>query len=223
MTQNLGDQVPGQPEGDISAATEHWVVGDRFLEMKTPWCTVIGEHWQDHRGQNLDYWRIERADSLIILPIHRGNFLLPLPMYRPGVGAATLDFPGGRLPEGMIPAVAAAQILQRELAIPAEIIPTEIIPTEIMDEATATPMVQFYPLNPVAWAVNSSFSNQRLLGFWAILDATLEIAAAQAYPTTLEGIQALTQHLTCLQCRALLLEWWFQVSTGAIASGDIGG
>jgi hypothetical protein len=213
MTQNLADQAPGLPNGDVSAAANHWVVGDRILEMRTPWCTVIGEHWQDHRGHNLDYWRIERADSLIILPIHRRKFLLPPPMYRPGVGAATLDFPGGRLPEGVIPAVAAAQILWRELAIP----------TEVVGGATATPMVQIYPLNPVAWNVNSSFSNQGLLGFWAVLDATLEIAAEQAYPTTLEGIQALTQHLTCLQCRALLLEWWFQVSIGAIAPGTIGG
>lgn len=181
-----------------SYAGQTWVVGDRFLDMRTPWCTVIGEHWQDHLGQQLDYWRIERADSLIVLPLQRGRFLLPTPMFRPGVGRATLDFPGGRLPKGAAPEPIAKRILQRELGVPEEAI------------------AHLHPLNPKPLQVNSSFSDQHLFGFWAILAPTAEVVQGQTYPATLEGIQSLNQHLTCLQCRALLLEWWLQVSTGAI-------
>ena len=74
-----------------------WPTLDRFVEIRSPWLTLIGETLQDEQQQVLDYWRIEKADSVVILAIQSGQFLLPVPMYRPGLGEATLDFPGGRV------------------------------------------------------------------------------------------------------------------------------
>jgi len=129
---------------------------------------------------------------VIILPLHRGDLLLPPRQYRPGVGAYTWDFPGGRLPVGAIPEAIAPVILGRELGVQA---------AEI---ATLT------PLNPDGWLINSAFSNQRLYGFIAHLnpDQPLPRATIAArYPFTPSGIAQLSQQLTCLQCRAILLEY----------------
>ena len=46
-----------------------WQVNDRFLELRSRWMTLIGEHLQDDRGQLLEYWRVEKADSVIVLPV----------------------------------------------------------------------------------------------------------------------------------------------------------
>lgn len=171
-----------------------WQRGDRFLEMRSHWFTLIGEHWVDHQGHPLEYWRVERADSAIVLPLQAGKVLLPRPTYRPGVGTATSDFPGGRVVAGQSPASVAQRALARELAVP------------------ATAILQLMPLNSTGWAVNSSFSNQVLYGFVAELCPDHPWADGQidqAVPTTLAGLQTLLQRLTCLQCRAVLLEWWW--------------
>jgi hypothetical protein len=89
-----------------------WQVQDRFLEMRSNWFTLIGEHLQDNQGQRLEYWRIERADSVIILPLHHQQLILPPPTYRPGLGQATLDFPGGRVSANQPPSAAVPAILQ---------------------------------------------------------------------------------------------------------------
>lgn len=171
-----------------------WERGDRFFELQSPWLTLIGEHWRDDRQQHLEYWRVEKADSAIVLPLCQDQLLLPSPSYRPGLGESTLDFPGGRVPIGQSPAAVIPTLLQRELQIP---------PDSIQ---------QLDPLNTTGWAVNSSFSNQRLYGFVAQLDATIltsDVAPQWLrYPTTPAGIHDLLAVLTCLQCRALLLEWW---------------
>lgn len=178
-----------------SNVEETWQVRDRFLELHSRWMTLIGEHLQDQQGEILEYWRIEKADSVIVLPIQNDQFMLPLPSYRPGVGQVTLDFPGGRVPETQTPEQAAIAILKRELGI------------------ESVEITQLIPLNTQGWAVNSSFSNQNLYGFVAHLN-NLEITEQSSeqgsitYPTTLLGIQDLLQRLTCLQCRAMLLEWW---------------
>lgn len=164
-----------------------WPVTARFFELSTPWLTLLGECRQ--RGPtSLTYWRVEKADSVIVLPLQGDRILLPAAQYRPGVEQGTLDFPGGRCPAEADRTVVAAAILQRELG------------------ATATALT---PLNTTGWAVNSSFSNQRLYGFVATLPPTLpsDSAVAQTYPTTPSGIATLLGMLTCLQCRALLLEW----------------
>lgn len=180
---------------DASSLPE-WERRDRFFELQSPWLTLIGEHWRDDRQQHLDYWRVEKADSAIVLPLCQNFLLLPGPSYRPGLGTHTLDFPGGRIPLGQSPAAVVPTLLQRELQIP----------TNCIEHLT--------PLNSEGWAVNSSFSNQRLYGFIAQLDAGVLTTTAAAhwcrYATTPAGIQELLRVLSCLQCRALLLEALFQ-------------
>lgn len=169
-----------------------WQTQSQFLELRSPWMTVIGEHLQDDQGQPLDYWRIEKADSVVILPILQQQLILPPPSYRPGLGSATWDFPGGRLPEGLSPLEAAPKILRRELGV----------------EAGA--IAHLSALNSEGWAINSSFSNQRLHGLVAILSPTAQIPpdrVGATYDNTAAGISALLEVLTCLQCRLVLLQW----------------
>ncbi len=174
-----------------------WQVQDRFLELHSRWMTLIGEHWLDTQGQQLEYWRIEKTDSVIVLPIqqdHLGqsHILLPPASYRPGMGQVTLDFPGGRRLAEQTPEEAAIAILHRELGL----------------EATA--IAQLTPLNPDGWAINSSFSNQKLYGFIAYLDGGISQPPGLTvitYPATATGVCQLLNELTCLQCRAVLLEW----------------
>ena len=166
-----------------------------FVEICSPWLTLIGEHLQDDQGQIIDYWRVEKADSVIILTIQSEQLLLPIPTYRPGLGKKTLDFPGGRVPSGQTPVGAVPKILQRELGI---------------KEAA---IINLTHLNTTGWAINSSFSNQKLYGFVAQIDPTISIShelLSGAYNTTKLGITNLLADLTCLQCRALLLEWQMQ-------------
>lgn len=170
-----------------------WELGDRFLDMRSHWFTLIGEHWRDHQGQPLEYWRVERAHSVVVIPIQNEQLLLPPEQFRPGVGSTTLDFPGGRLPDEMPPMEAAGRILERELGVEREAI------------------AQLLAINTDGWIVNSSFSNQRLFGFVAHLSPDAPVPSdrvGSTYPLTKDGIQALLQNLPCLQCRALLLEWW---------------
>lgn len=151
-----------------------------------------GERLTDDRGRLLDYWRVEKADSAIALPRWDGRFWLPPPVYRPGLGQATLDFPGGRLPAATSPAAAVPAIVGRELGL----------------EAGA--IARLEALNDEGWPVNSSFSNQRLYGFLAELDPAADPTlggAAIAVPASPDGARSLLARLTCLQCRALLLEW----------------
>ncbi len=61
---------------------EPWKKLERFVELRTPWLTLIGEKLQDPQGQVLDYWRVEKADSVVIITIQGDNFLLPKPIYR---------------------------------------------------------------------------------------------------------------------------------------------
>lgn len=174
-------------------AGQPWNTLDRFLDLRSRWMTLIGEHLETETGEVLEYWRVERADSAIVLPLWHNDLLLPLPMFRPGVGEATLDFPGGRVPTGKTATEVVPGILKKELGIAAEAI------------------AHLKPVNPQGWAINSSFSNQRLYGFVAQLhpDAIVpaELLGAR-YPATAAGVRELLQPLSCLQCRAVLLEWW---------------
>lgn len=179
-----------------------WQVHDRFMEFRSNWMMLIGEHWLDDRGQRLEYWRIEKADSVIVLPIQHHQILLPPPTYRPGIGSLTFDFPGGRVPEGSTPTDAVPALLHRELGLHADAI-AQFVPLNLV------------PLNCQGWPINSSFSNQKLYGFVVQIPATLnlsEACIAERYPTTSAGITSLLQTLTCLQCRAVLLEWWLNDS-----------
>ncbi len=171
-----------------------WEAGNRFANLSTPWFTLIGEHIQTG-DQTLDYWRVEKADSVIILPIQNNQILLPAPTYRPGIGSETLDFPGGRCPKAQDPAEAAQQILQRELGI------------------DVTAILSLQPLNPQGWLVNSSFSNQELYSFIAQLHSGPVPKQDRAYAIDKVGIDRLRSDLSCLQCRMVLLEWWYSRQT----------
>ena len=178
-----------------------WQTLERFVEIRSPWLTLIGEKLKDQQEQVLDYWRVEKADSVVIITIqcqpsyaHNGyHLLLPTPMYRPGLQETTLDFPGGRVSPGQTPAVAVPGIIKRELGV------------------IESGIARLTPLNSTGWAINSSFSNQKLYGFLVELDPHISISPERLgaiYPTTPTGIRKLLKDLTCLQCRAVLLEWW---------------
>lgn len=176
----------------MSAPSPIWPSLDRFLEVKSPWMTLIGERLRDDRNRLLDYWRVETDNSAVILTVHNNHLVLPPPMYRPGMGQPTLDFPGGRVPQAVHPQTAVPGLLEKELGVQAE----EIV------SCTA--------LNEEGWPVNSSFSNQKLYGFVVHLNTSVQLASdriGEKYPLTSGGIQSLLDNLTCLQCRAVLLDW----------------
>ena len=176
---------------------QHWKTLDRFLEIRSPWFTLLGEHLEDDRQQVIDYWRVEKTDSVVLLTLHDGQLLFPLLNYRPGLGQATLDFPGGRVSEGQTPETVVPKILEKELGL--------------REDAIA----HLTLLNPRGWPINSSFSNQKLYGFVVEIDPTISVnpdLLGAIYPTTSEGIRSLFQDLTCLQCRAVLLEWQNQAT-----------
>ena len=184
-----------QPEPE-----SRWLVKGRFLELRSRWLTLVGEHLQDSQGNHLEYWRVEKADSVVVLPIAGDRLLLPRPSYRPGLGTATLDFPGGRVAPDQLPEQAAIATLQRELGVEAALV------------------TRLSPLSPQGWPINSSFSNQKLYGFVAYLESAAlaeSDALADTYPPTREGLEILLDRLLCLQCRAVLLTWWWQYATAA--------
>ncbi|WP_013321563.1 NUDIX hydrolase [Gloeothece verrucosa] len=174
---------------------QNWKTLSCFIDLDCPWLRLIGEKLENEQGQILDYWRIEKADSVVIITLQNERLLFPRAMYRPGLGKVTLDFPGGRVSEGKSPLEVVPDILQRELGIREEAI------------------IALTPLNETGWAINSSFSNQKLYGFVAQLSSNLIISPeylAATYPTSKQGIKELLKNLTCLQCRSLLLEWQIQ-------------
>lgn len=169
-----------------------WKVIQLLAEIRSPWVTVIAEQLQDDQGKIVDYWRVEKADSVVILTIQNQTLILPKPMYRPGVGKTTLDFPGGRVSSEQTPLEAVPLILQKELGIQSHEI------------------AKILTLNHEGWAINSSFSNQKLYGFMAEILPNISINPEQIgaiYPITTQGIEALLKDLVCLQCRVILLEW----------------
>ncbi len=172
---------------------DDWQTLERFVEIRSSWLTLIGEKLQDEQQRILDYWRVEKADSVVIVTIQSDRFLLPKPAYRPGVGKTTLDFPGGRVLPKQTTVEAAQIILQRELGI------------------KESDIISLKPLNQTGWAINSSFSNQKLFGLVAEIDSQTvvnpEKLTSITYLNTASGINNLLQDLTCLQCRAVLLEW----------------
>lgn len=175
--------------------SQDWQVCDLILELRSQWLTLFSENWQTGQGQQLEYWRVEKADSVIVLPLLNQQLILAPPMYRPGVQTQTLDFPGGRVSEGQSPENAAIAILQRELRIEAQAV------------------TSLTPLNQQGWAINSSFSNQYLYGFVAELYPHTQLDRnhiGATYDVSRAGIQSLLDVLQCLQCRAVLQEWYWQ-------------
>lgn len=171
---------------------EAWKKLGIFVDISCPWLRLIGEKLEDNQGNLLEYWRVEKADSVVVITKQSNNFLFPPLMYRPGIGKVTLDFPGGRVSEGKSPNEVVPHILKRELGVNLEDI------------------ISLIPINPLGWEINSSFSNQKLYGFFAELAESLVISPQKLggiYNNSSTGIKQLLDDLTCLQCRALFLEW----------------
>lgn len=166
-----------------------WERGERVATVESPWVRLIAERWRDDAGRELDYWRVEHAHSVIVAAVQGGRLLLPRQQFRPGLGRATLDLPGGRLPAGASPLDAAVAIAARELGLP--------------PGAVGAPR----QLNRDGWPVNSSFSNQLLFGVMAVVDpAAAPSLPYEAAPADRDGLTALLRRLECLQCRAVVME-----------------
>ena len=162
-----------------------------LFRMESPWVTVVLERVANHSQQSLDYWRIEKADSLIVVPVHLGRILMPPPQYRHGLGCLTEDLPGGRLEPGVSFQEAACAILEREMGCGRADV-------DVLE-----------PLSGPGWAVNSSFSNQLLHVYRALLVPQAPrppLAQERDYAHNEQGIGELFRQLTCLQCRAAVLE-----------------
>jgi stalled ribosome rescue protein Dom34 len=169
-----------------------WKKISNFVEIKSPWLTIIGEKWQDHQQKILDYWRIEKADSVIILTLWQKQLILPISVYRVGIDEITLDFAGGRIKPQQSLEKAVDEILQRELNL------------------NCSQLNDLTLLNEQGWVINSSFSNQKLYGFVAEIKPEINIDhnfVGAIYPCTKQGITELLKKLSCLQCRSILLEW----------------
>ncbi len=170
----------------------NWVKLAELVRIDSPWVSLIAERWHAADEEVIDYWRAERADSVIVLPLQNGAIHCAPPMFRPGIGRATLDLPGGRLRVGAEPAEMVPDLLNRELGV---------LPAAICE---------LVPLNDHKWLVNSSFSNQGLWAFTAEIDAGFPIPPERKGATVkadIAGIDELLDRLDCLQCRAVLLEW----------------
>jgi hypothetical protein len=171
---------------------KEWKRLNEIVRITSQWVTVIGERWLCDKGKELEYWRVEKVDSVIVLPIQAGHIFCVSPTFRPGIGYNTLDFPGGRLPEGENPQEIVPFLLQRELGI----------------DANAIQRIQ--SLNAAKWNINSAFSNQGLWGFVAEIDENSMIpeeCIGLRVTADSQGIANLLTQLDCLQCRAVLLEY----------------
>ncbi|MGC9962364.1 MAG: NUDIX hydrolase [Acidimicrobiales bacterium] len=150
-----------------------WPVVSRFVEVRSPWMSVIGERLQDETGKELDYWRVEKADSLLVIATQGDRLLLPKRAYRPGVGRVTLDLAGGRLKDPKLRSATAREIVRREFGL-----------------GGGDPFSSEQPLNDAGWDVDSSSSSQRLYGVLAELRPQVEIPVERvgaSYPATRLG------------------------------------
>jgi hypothetical protein len=171
---------------------QDWECKGTIATISSPWLTLYAERWRDEQGRDLEYWRVEKAHSLIVLPLLGERILLPPAQFRPGLGRATLDLPGGRVPPERAPLDAAPSILTRELGL---------------DPAAIS---ELYLLNESGWPVNSSFSNQCLFGAVARIEPATRIDPAhlhRGYAHNQAGLQELLADLDCLQCRAVIYEY----------------
>ena len=167
-----------------------WERGERIATVESPWVRLIAERWRDESGRELDYWRVEHVHSVIVAAVQSGQLLLPHQQFRPGLGRATLDLPGGRLPAGASVLDAAVAIVAHELGLPQGAVS------------------ELRHLNQEGWPVNSSFSDQLLFGVTASIDPTVVPSLPyEAVPADRNGLTSLLHRLECLQCRAVVMEF----------------
>lgn len=174
-------------------SSKGWNVLSRFVEIKSPWLTLVGEQLQDESKKVHDYWRVEKQNGLLILTIQNGQLLLPKQMYRPGVGEYTLDFCGGRIPDMPNLDEEAINITRREFGINA-----------------CDPFIFMQQITKNSWNIDSSFTNAQIDGYVAEINPEIKLDEKQGiarYDLTKEGISSLFDDLICIQCRAMLHEW----------------
>lgn len=189
-------------DADKEPSVGDWETLGQIAAITSPWLSIYCERMLDDKDQELDYWRVEKDHSVIVLVVHKNRLVFPKKQYRPGVVRKTLDFPGGRSPPEKAPLDAVNGILKRELDID-------------LDKDVLT----IYPLNEKSgWLVNSSFSNQELFGFVAELRETLKLDPELLHngdyllDDANEIDELLQSELTCLQCRAVLMEYLMRQS-----------
>jgi hypothetical protein len=174
----------------------NWQLIDKIFEIRAKWIRVICEKYLDSGGREIEYWRIEKSDSIIIIPLWNNIIVLPSPVFRPGIGRKTLDFPGGRSEEGKSLLSSAKKILVNELQL----------------SSTEDLSINLKPINSNGLLINSSFSNQELYGYHANIESKNNIIGKDnlTFPCNTEGINELYSRFECLQCRALLLEFYYE-------------
>lgn len=166
-----------------------WTRLDTVVTVDSRWVRLVAERWRDEGGQLLDYWRVERAASVIVATRRGDQLLLPRPQFRPGLGRATLDLPGGRQREGQSVLDSAYATIERELGLP------------------GSAVLAARQLNQEGWPINSSFSNQLLFAVLADLDPAMEPTLPyEAVSAEAKGLRELLARLECLQCRAVVYE-----------------
>jgi hypothetical protein len=173
---------------------DEWQTMGSIATVSSPWMNIHCERLRDNRGQVIDYWRVEKDHSVIVMTIYKNRLIFPRKQYRPGLGEITLDFCGGRLPSGMEPRDVIPSILHREMGL------------------SETYLDDLSGLRSSGWSINSSFSNQRLFGFVALLSDTVELDPSMLHPTSYNvndpiEIDTLLDELSCLQCRAVFMEY----------------
>ena len=190
---SLGCAAATTPLENQAEEEKAWVRLGEIATISSPWVSIFCERLQDNAGATVDYWRVEKPASCIVLTLlHDNRLVLPRSQYRPGVGRTTLDFCGGRC-DATCPQDAVGRILQRELGL---------------GTTLDTHVESVTPLNPDAgWIINSSFSNQLLFGFVVRLKDGLELNPDVLHPVQYDNAHDLLPQLTCLQCRAVLMEW----------------
>ncbi len=175
--------------------SNNWQVINKFVEIKSQWLTLIGEKIRDHQGKILDYWRVEKDDSLIIITKYKNSLVFPKQTFRVGINLVTLDFPGGRVGKEDNLEDTAYKILQRELNL------------------TSDQINFISPINHNGFIINSSFSNQKLWGFFCEINPHISLESLSVgaiYALHSSDFQRLLGDLQCLQCRSLLFECVYQ-------------
>lgn len=168
-----------------------WRLISQFVEINSPWLRMVGEKYEDDKGNLIDYWRVEKEDSLIVVTRYQNLLVFPPPSFRVGINQITLDFPGGRVNKEKTLEENAYLILKRELNLDKENVK------------------KLTPINENPWYVNSSFNNQKLWGFYGEINPQISLESllvGATYSLQPSDLDLLWQRLNCLQCRALLLE-----------------
>lgn len=161
---------------------DKWKKIDEIVHIHSKWLDLYCETWDVGSGDICEYWRVEKADSVIVVSMYEDQFILPKPIFRPGVGEATLDFPGGRISDrsekGLMES--AKLIIEKELGARKE----NITKIEVLDA--------------VGKYINSAFSRQRVFVAYAVIDEISTINEFVLYRK--DKAAQLFEELNCLQC-----------------------